>query len=259
VGECLDEESRKVVLPLPPPSLANGLRSHEIWDTAWSSGAFLGELVLSFPLPLLKRVSMALELGAGAAALPSHALFLQCDSLSVPPEIIVTDAASEALEKAERSFKALKRHGVQVMALNFESPPPTCVSGRVDLALAADVLYLSRQARPLLGTIAAVLAPNGAALVVDPGRDFNMDAFIGGADDYGLSIAHHAELYRLRLGGVSQVLLTLAIVALSTLSLLFLFFPGTCNEESQRICSKEAWVCCLHFCRGGKCWCCLQL
>jgi predicted nicotinamide N-methyase len=82
--------------------------------------------------------------------------------------VLATDWAEDALAFAARNAA---RNGVRVQtALLAWDRPETLASRQFDIVLGADLLYEQRNAAPLLTLLDRALAPEGFALVADPGR-----------------------------------------------------------------------------------------
>jgi predicted nicotinamide N-methyase len=127
------------------------------WAELWPSGIALAKHVAEFELDG-QRV---LELGCGLA-LPSFAAAL------AGAEVVATDWASEAVDLVALNAAA-NGLSVTTAVLSWGSDRAPDV-GRFDLVVAADVLYEHRNAMLLLDLLDQTVAPNGEALVADPGR-----------------------------------------------------------------------------------------
>ena len=127
------------------------------WAEVWPSGVALARHVAGLELAGLR----VLELGCGLG-LPSLAAGLG------GADVLATDWAEDALELLRRNAA---RNGVAVRTgvLRWEEPD-TLAGASFDLVLAADVLYESRNAAPLLALLGLTVEPGGVALVSDPGR-----------------------------------------------------------------------------------------
>jgi predicted nicotinamide N-methyase len=127
------------------------------WAELWPSGIALAEHVEAIGVAGLR----VLELGCGLA-LPSLAAALG------GADVLATDWAPEALALAGQNAQA---NGIvlHTAVLRWDAPG-LLAAGSFDLVLAADVLYEARNAGPLLDLLHQAVAPNGAALVADPGR-----------------------------------------------------------------------------------------
>ena len=127
------------------------------WAEVWPSGVALARHVALLELAGLR----VLELGCGLG-LPSLAAAL------AGADVLATDWAEDALELLRRNAG---RNGVTVRTgvLRWEEPD-TLAGASFDLVLAADVLYESRNAAPLLALLGLTVEPGGVALVSDPGR-----------------------------------------------------------------------------------------
>jgi predicted nicotinamide N-methyase len=127
------------------------------WAELWPSGIALAKHVAEFAL----NGQRVLELGCGLA-LPSFAAAL------AGAEVVATDWASEAVDLVALNAAA-NGLSVTTAVLSWGSDRAPDV-GRFDLVVAADVLYEQRNAMLLLDLLDQTVAPNGEALVADPGR-----------------------------------------------------------------------------------------
>lgn len=127
------------------------------WTELWPSGVALAHHVAR--LELAGR--SVLELGCGLG-LPSLVAAFRGAA------VLATDWAGEALSLLARNAAA-NEAGIDVELVRWDDPH--ALHGRTfQLVLAADVLYEVRHARPLLDLLARVVAPDGEAIVADPGR-----------------------------------------------------------------------------------------
>lgn len=126
------------------------------WAELWPSAVALARHVSTLPLAGVR----VLELGCGLA-LPAIVAALG------GAEALATDWSEDALRLARANAE---RNGapLETALLRFGEPEPL---GRFDLVLAADVLYEERNADQLTTLLPRVVAPDGRALVADPGRD----------------------------------------------------------------------------------------
>lgn len=127
------------------------------WAELWPSGRALADHVAGLELDGCD----VLELGCGLG-LPSLI------AATRGARVLATDWAGDAIMLLSRNAA---RNALELDAelLDWRDPEmyPT---RRFDVALAADALYEQRNVEPLLCCLAATLAPNGRALVADPGR-----------------------------------------------------------------------------------------
>lgn len=127
------------------------------WAEVWPSGVALARHVAGLELTGLR----VLELGCGLG-LPSLAAALG------GADVLATDWAEDALELLRRNAA---RNGVTLRTGVLRWDESHALAGAAfDLVLAADVLYESRNAAPLLALLDRTVGPGGVALVSDPGR-----------------------------------------------------------------------------------------
>ncbi len=103
-----------------------------------------------------------IELGCGVG-LPSVA------ALNQGAEVTATDHYQVALEFTRYNARINAGHNLTVAHLDWHSPAAKDF-GKFDLVLAADVLYEQRNVPALAALIPNLLAPNGEALISNPGR-----------------------------------------------------------------------------------------
>ena len=127
------------------------------WAELWPSGLALARYLAELDLTGIS----VLELGCGLA-LPSIA------AAWAGAEVLATDWAPEAVVLAARNASA-NGTDIRTAVLAWEDSVGL-EYGRFQLVVAADVLYERRNARPLLDLLEAIVAPDGEALIADPGR-----------------------------------------------------------------------------------------
>ncbi len=127
------------------------------WAELWPSARALTRFLLDSPPP----GGPAIELGCGVA-LPSLALRAR------GVEALATDYYPEALDFARANAERNAIPAPRTILLDWRDPPPGL--GRFPLAVAADVLYESRNGEALAGFLPRVIAPGGSVLIADPGR-----------------------------------------------------------------------------------------
>lgn len=152
------------ILPLRVPEDPEALLDEEAfaqdefmpyWAEMWPSGLALAD-ALTEARPRPERV---LELGCGIG-IPSLVAALD------GAQVVATDWADDAIELLRDNAERL---GARLDARVWSwADDPAGLTG--DLVLAADVLYETRNAEPLLAALEAVVAPGGEAWVADPGR-----------------------------------------------------------------------------------------
>jgi predicted nicotinamide N-methyase len=135
------------------------------WAELWPSALALARVAVARGL----TGGRVLELGCGLG-LPSIAAAV------AGSDVLATDWSEDALRFTRRNA-ALNRTRVATALVDWRSPPPLSAC---DLVLGADLLYEARNAGPLLALLATVVAPDGEALIADPGRR-HAEAFIAAA------------------------------------------------------------------------------
>lgn len=144
------------------------------WAELWPSSTVLASFVMGDRRPL----GRAVELGAGiglvsiAAAMAGH-------------EVVATDYYEDALLFARaNAFRNLGRE-IDTHLVDWRAIPEALP--RFDVVLASDVLYETRYAPLVAGTIDRFLAARGVAYVADPGR-VATDAFVDACREIGLGV-----------------------------------------------------------------------
>jgi len=127
------------------------------WADLWPSGIVLAKEVSS----LAGAGRRAIEFGAGIG-LPSLA------AAAASFDVTVTDYYDDALLFARRNAACNLGRDVDTALVDWRAlPAPTA---RFDLVLAADVLYERPYAPLVARAVVGALAPDGVALIADPGR-----------------------------------------------------------------------------------------
>ena len=127
------------------------------WADLWPSGIVLAKEVSS----LAGAGRRAIEFGAGIG-LPSLA------AAAASFDVTVTDYYDDALLFARRNAAGNLGRDVDTALVDWRAlPAPT---SRFDLVLAADVLYERPYAPLVARAVVGALAPDGVALIADPGR-----------------------------------------------------------------------------------------
>ncbi len=127
------------------------------WADLWPSAIVLANEVATFT----GAGRRAIEFGAGLG-LPSLA------AAAAGFDVTVTDYYDDALLFARRNATSNLGRDLATAMIDWRSLPPTL--GRFDLVLAADVLYESPYAPLVARAVVGALAPDGVALIADPGR-----------------------------------------------------------------------------------------
>jgi predicted nicotinamide N-methyase len=182
-----------IARPDDPESLIDESRFDEdeflpYWAELWPAGLALARHVAGLNL----REKRVLELGCGLA-LPSLAAAL------AGGDVLATDWAPEAIELVALNA-ALNAVSLGSAVLDWRSGGATDAAS-FDLVVAADVLYEERNAAPLLHVLAEAVAPDGEALIADPGRR-HAPAFFERARREGWSTEHSA-VAELPAGGIT--------------------------------------------------------
>jgi predicted nicotinamide N-methyase len=144
------------------------------WADLWPSSHILAARVLA-DAPARGRV---IELGCGLGLVTIAALRAGYD-------VLATDYYAQALEFTRENVHRALGRDVATQLVDWTAPPPL---EPFDLALAADVLYEHRYGPVVADMLAHALAPDGRALVADPGR-IGVEDFLAALPDFGLRVA----------------------------------------------------------------------
>lgn len=134
------------------------------WAEIWPSGVALADAILRDPSPVAGR--RVLEVGCGIGVTAAAALRAGAD-------LTVCDYFPEALALCALTCRANAGREPRALAVNWRSPGASfvdSVGAPFPVVLAADVLYEERDVEPLLGFVAAVVAPGGLLWLAEPGR-----------------------------------------------------------------------------------------
>jgi len=126
------------------------------WADIWPSSIVLGEWLLTHP-----TAEKTLELGCGAGIVTTAAM-------KSGRAVTATDYYADALLFARANSLRNVGEEPQTRMVDWSAFPTDL--GKFDLVLAADVLYEPRYPPMVANAIALTLAPNGVAIVADPGR-----------------------------------------------------------------------------------------
>ena len=135
------------------------------WADLWPSAKSLARYLLDYSPAACHEsgAARAIELGCGAAALASLALALR------GWDVLATDYEQAALDLAAHNAEH-NGSRLRTLLLDWRNPPRDF--GRLDLILAADVLYEQRNAVALADAVPALLTPRGRMILADPGRRY---------------------------------------------------------------------------------------
>jgi predicted nicotinamide N-methyase len=150
------------------------------WADVWPSSTALAGLVSA----LDGRGRRALELGCGLGLVTIGALRAGFD-------VLATDYYEDALLFARRNGLSATGREPRTRHVDWRSFPADL--GRFDLVLASDVLYEREYATLVADAIVASLAPDGIALVADPGR-VALLSFVTACEQRGCTIGIRARV-----------------------------------------------------------------
>ena len=160
------------------------------WARPWPSGNALAKALAAVPPAAGARV---LELGCGLAA-PSIV------AARAGAEVLATDGATDAVADAAHSLALNRTTGEVAHAAWADHGDELAARGPFDLVLAADVCYTAQNADALVRLLPRLVAPDGEALLADPGRTNGRRFLSAARASFALdaSPAGEVTLYRLR-------------------------------------------------------------
>ena len=127
------------------------------WAELWPAARMLAKVVLAEPWDRPRDV-LEVACGLGLAGIAA---------LSVGHRVTFTDIDALAVEYAAGNARLNGFTGFGTGTLDVRQPPAGL---RADVLLGSDLLYEPRLLGPVVGFLAAVLAPGGVALIADPDR-----------------------------------------------------------------------------------------
>jgi len=136
--------------------------SMALWAYIWSCNVFLCEITMTLPL----SDATVHELGAGCALGAVSAAAAGAKAVTAS-DIIVTAAA------AVQHSVLRNKNATPIEYTMFDWADETArleLAGSADLVLGSDVAYMASAVPPLAASTLALLAPGGAAIIIDPCR-----------------------------------------------------------------------------------------
>lgn len=127
------------------------------WADVWPSSRVLAERVAGLP----GRGRRLLELGCGVGLVALAAA-------QAGFEVLATDYYAEAVEFAAGNARLNRLDEIVTRLVDWRAWPSDL--GRFDLVVASDVLYERPNVELVASVLAASVAPDGWAIVTDPGR-----------------------------------------------------------------------------------------
>ncbi|KAJ3126084.1 60S ribosomal protein L38 [Nowakowskiella sp. JEL0407] len=152
--------------------------NHEIWAKLWGSSGILIEILHT--IPNLENLKI-LELGCGLGLVGIYAA--KCGA-----QVTLTDVSEHTLHHAKLSATATGvLQNCTFQKLNWTDSVAQEFLAKFDLILGADLLYLSKNLRPLVNVIQRTIKKDGSVVLVDPGRCF-WEEFMEICEDVGVGI-----------------------------------------------------------------------
>ncbi|HEX3866037.1 MAG TPA: methyltransferase domain-containing protein [Gemmatimonadaceae bacterium] len=150
------------------------------WAELWPSCRVLGERVLG----MSGDGRLLLELGCGSGVVSVCAAIAGF-------RVVVSDYYDDAVRFARVNVRRNTDSIAGGLLLDWRHLPPELQ--RCDVVVASDVLYEQPYGEIVARAVDATLAPEGIALIADPGR-VGRDGFVRGADARGLVIRRQLDL-----------------------------------------------------------------
>jgi predicted nicotinamide N-methyase len=171
------------------------------WADLWPSARVLGQhLLAGAPAAAGRAGKSALELGCGAGLVTTCAILAGHD-------VTATDYENDALEFTR--LNALRNTGRAPRTDCFDWREDPARLGRFDLVLASDILYELDQAESVAAVVDATVAPDGHAIIADPGR-VGRERMIAAAAARGLVLLSQEEV-PIELDGRAHMVAVLAL------------------------------------------------
>lgn len=171
------------------------------WADLWPSSYALSDRVASEKGGAGSRRTRLLELGCGLGLVTIAALSAGFDALA-------TDYYADALLFTRANAWRVLGKDPAVRLVDWRDLPSDL--GVFDRVVAADVVYETRYAAMVAEVLARTLAPEGEALIADPGRT-DLPAFLRECESRGLVVAS-VESWRYEEGEVKQTILVHQII-----------------------------------------------
>jgi predicted nicotinamide N-methyase len=131
------------------------------WPTLWPSARMLAKVAVREPWDTYPQPVRVLEVGCGLGLAGVACLARGLD-------VTFSDVDRTALAFAARNAKHNGfATGFRTIPLDFRCPPDDV---KYPVVIGSDLMYEERLVDPLVGLLAAVLAPGGVCLVTDPDR-----------------------------------------------------------------------------------------
>ncbi len=161
------------------------------WADIWPSSMMLAERLLEEK----GRGRSLIELGCGSG-------LCACAAAVAGFDVLATDYYDDALRFTELNTRVNAGHAVRARHVDWSAIPEDI--GVFDVVLAADVMYEPRYPSMVATAIDRLMAPNGHALLADPGRIAFPD-FISECSVRGLAVAHE-DVREFRSGEIHQTI-----------------------------------------------------
>jgi predicted nicotinamide N-methyase len=149
------------------------------WAAIWPSARILAEQVLK-----MSGGERVIELGCGAGLVASAAALAGFD-------VTVTDYYEDAVRFARLNVWRNAALAIDGRMVDWRAMPDDL--GRYELVLASDVLYERPYGELVAAAIARVIAPDGRAILTDPGR-VGREAFVDALAGHALRIRSQYDI-----------------------------------------------------------------
>jgi SAM-dependent methyltransferase len=145
------------------------------WAELWPSAPLLAARLPTLPAPRARL----LELGCGVGLVAAVALRAGWD-------VLATDYYADALQFTELNSLGVAGRLPETRLIDLREMPDTL--GQFDAVVGADVLYERAYSALIASAITRTLAPDGVAVIVDPGR-VHAPAFTPACEAEGLAVS----------------------------------------------------------------------
>lgn len=150
------------------------------WADLWPSARVLASALLAMPGGGRRLLEMGCGLGLDTTA-----------AMAAGFDVTATDYYEDATHMARGNAARNLGREPQVRMVNWRAWPEDI--GTFDVVIAADVLYEKEYATLVGQCLARALAPDGEAIIADPGR-LALPAFLEHLPVIGLTLAHRTDV-----------------------------------------------------------------
>ena len=131
------------------------------WPTIWPAARILAKAAIREPWEAYPQPVTVLEVGCGLGLGG-----IACLARGLPVTFSDVDETALAFAAANARLNGFS-NGFRTIRLDFRCPPH---DEKHPIVIGSDLMYEERLVDPLVGLLAAALAPDGLCLIADPGR-----------------------------------------------------------------------------------------